>query len=447
MRECGTIAAHPNQPEPLLMTINPVSYYRASATDYPAFAALSGRHEADTVIIGGGFAGLNTAIGLAERGHAGVVLLEAGQLGHGASGRNGGFAFGGYSLGEAALRRSQGAERAKRMYDGTLWGVDSIRRRAAKYDIPCDPVEGGVIWANWFRDPEMLRGRQRELAEHYGVDWRWMPQAELRERIHSERYSDALFESSALHLHPLNYAIGLGQAAAAQGVAIHERSPVVELRRDGSGWNIRTAEGEVKARRVVHACGGYIGGYAPRLDRSILPISTYVMVTEPLGPRMAEIMDTSAAVYDTRFAFDYYRPLKDGRLLWGGRITVRDPSPEQAKDILMTDLLRVFPQLRGVGIDYAWSGLMGYSKAQMPQIGELEPGLWMVHAFGGHGVAPTAWGGELIASAIAEGDTRWKDFAGYQPDSAFKPFGFAAAQLNYWWLQTRDAWKDWREGR
>lgn len=427
------------------MAFGNTSYYRASAIGVVDRPALTGNVSADVCVVGGGFAGLNTALGLSERGCRDVVLLEAGQIAHGASGRNGGFVFGGFSRGEETLLRELGPERARRMHQGTLAAVELIRSRSDRYRIACDPTPSGVLWANWFRDTEVLRSRQRLLAERYGVHWEWVPRDELRGLIRSSRYSDALLERQALHIHPLNYALGLAQAASAQGVTIHEHSPAVDLARDGAGWRVRTPEGEVSASRVVLACGGYLAGLRRRVDAGVMPIATYVMVTEPLGARMREAMRTDAAVYDTRFAFDYYRPLPDTRLLWGGRISILDRSPDAVKRLLYRDMLKVFPQLDGVRIDFAWSGLMSYARHQMPQIGEIEPGLWLAQAFGGHGVAPTTFAGELLAAAIAEGDTRWRDFADYGLVSALKPAGLLGAQLTYWWLEFRDAWKDWRE--
>lgn len=423
------------------------AYYRATAPAGARYPALTGRSEAGTVIVGGGFAGLNTALGLAERGHRDVVLLEAHEVGHGASGRNGGFVFGGFSLGEASLLEHLGPERARRLYQGTVDAVERIRRRIGQYGIDCQATDAGVLWVNWFRDPEVLRRRQRLLAEHYGVQWEWVPRGQLREQVRSERYGDALFERNALHFNPLAYARGLAAAATGQGVRVHEDSPVIGLERDGAGWRVRTSQGEVRAAKVVLACGGYLAGLHRRVDASVLPIATYVMVTEPLGARMDEVLRTRAAIYDSRFAFDYYRPTPDGRLLWGGRISVRDRSPAEVERLLRADLARVFPQLAGVRIEHAWSGLMSYARHEMPQIGEVEPGLWLGQAFGGHGVAPTTFAGELLASAITEGDTRWRELSRYGLVSACKPFGMLGAQLGYWWLQAKDAWKDWTERR
>lgn len=419
------------------------NYYTATTPRHGVGAGpLVGSRDARVCVIGGGFAGLNTALGLAERGLDGIVLLESEQVGFGASGRNGGFVFGGFSRGEDSLLQELGAERARRLYAGTTSAVDLIRRRTVHYDIDCDRVDAGVIWANWFRDPQVLLERQRLLAEHYGMHWEWIPQTDLRELLKTRRYHDGLFEPNAFHFHPLKYARGLAQAAVVQGVVVHEFTPALELQRHGHGWRVRTPDGVVEAGQVVLACGGYLAGLRAEVDAGVLPIATYVMVTQPLGPRLGEIMTTRAAVYDTRFAFDYYRPLPDTRLLWGGRISVLDRSPAEVERVLYADMLKVFPQLEGVRIDHAWSGLMSYARHQMPQIGAIDEGLWLAQAFGGHGVAPTSFAGELLAGAIAEGDTRWRELSDYGLVSAMKPVGFVGAQLSYWWAQFKDDWKD-----
>ncbi|HKV65608.1 MAG TPA: FAD-binding oxidoreductase, partial [Rhodanobacteraceae bacterium] len=302
------------------------------------------------------------------------------------------------------------------------------------------------IWANWFRDPDILRARQRLLKETYGVEWEWLPEEQLRSVIHSGRYHDGLFERNALHLHPIDYLHGMVRAAQGQGVRLHEYSRVRQIERDGADWRVKTAGGAVKAQTVVLACGGYLARLEREVDRAILPIATYVMTTEPLGARLQECLHTEAAIYDTRFAFDYYRPLKDTRLLWGGRISIRNRSPETVKKLLMRDLLRVFPQLEGVKIDYAWSGLMSYARHQMPQLGTRGDGLWWMQAFGGHGTAPTCAAGELLADAIAQGGEGWREFAQFRLQSTHRPFGYLGAQAQYWWLEAKDRWKAMLEG-
>ena len=429
------------------MATGDTSYYRASAGPIDARPPLAGTAEVDTCIVGGGYAGLNTALGLVERGHRSVCLLEAQAFGHGASGRNGGFVFGGFSAGEEALVDRLGAARARALYAGTQDAVNLIRRRIEREGIACEHTDAGVLWANWFRDPDILDRRRRLMAETFGVDWRVVPPEELRGLVRSERYHGALFEPNALHFHPLKYARGLADLAQAGGARLHEHSPATAIERDGAGWRVRTPDGEVRCRQLVLACGGYLAGLRREVDAGVLPIATYVMATEPLGERMDEVLRTRAAIYDSRFAFDYYRPLPDGRLLWGGRISVLDRSPAAVERLLRRDLLRVFPQLEGVRIEHAWSGLMSYARHEMPQIGRIDEGLWLAQAFGGHGVAPTTFAGELLASAIAQGDGRWRELRDYGLVSALKPAGFVGAQLRYWWLQARDEWRALREPR
>ncbi|MGN6789251.1 MAG: NAD(P)/FAD-dependent oxidoreductase [Rhodanobacteraceae bacterium] len=426
--------------------MTPETWYAASARPFDPLPPLEDEREARVAIVGGGYAGTCLALGLAERGVRDVVLLEADGIGHGASGRNGGFVFGGYSLGEEALLKQLGADRARRLYGATTRAVDLIRERIAKYAIECDAVDAGVIWANWFRDPDILRERQRLLQDTYGVQWEWLPEKQLHSAIHSRRYHDGLFERNALHLHPLDYLHGMVRAAQGRGVRVHEGSRVRRVERDGADWRVATDSGAVKAQTVVLACGGYLARLERKVDRAILPIATYVMATEPLGARLQECLHTQAAIYDTRFAFDYYRPLKDTRLLWGGRISIRNRSPQAVKKLLMHDLLRVFPQLEGVKIDYAWSGLMSYARHQMPQLGTRGDGLWWMQAFGGHGTAPTCAAGELLADAIADGGEGWREFAQFGLQSAWRPLGYLGAQAQYWWLEARDSWKAMLEG-
>jgi gamma-glutamylputrescine oxidase len=209
---------------------------------------------------------------------------------------------------------------------------------------------------------------------------------------------------------------------------------------------VRTDAGEVGAQTVVLACGGYLAHLRREVDRAVLPIATYVMATEPLGSRLRDCLQTDAAVYDTRFAFDYYRPLEDTRLLWGGRISVRERLPRAVKKLLLRDLLRVFPQLAGAKVDYAWSGLMSYARHEMPQLGTRGDGLWWLQAFGGHGTAPTCAAAELLADAVTHGDEAWRAFAPFGLGSVHRPFGYVGAQARYWWLQARDRWRAMLEG-
>ena len=413
------------------------SFYQATSAG-DTYPSLEGTVDTAVCIIGGGFAGLGTAISLAERGETDIVLLEGEAIGHGASGRNGGFVFGGFSLGERALLDSAGDEAGKALYRLTLAAVEQIRERIQWYDIDCDARYDGVILANWFDDDRILDNRQRLMADRLGVEWQRISRADLSDMLRTKRYFGGLFEPAAFHFHPLKYAQGLARVLVEHGVAVHEQSRVTRITPDGHGWLVQTAGGQVRAKDVVVCCGGYIERLYPRLGGAALPIATYVMATEPLGERMQASVRTGAAVYDTRFAFDYYRPLADTRLLWGGRIAIRDRGPSQVARLLRRDMLKVYPQLAGTRVDYAWSGVMSYGRHRMPQVGRLPEGLWYGTGFGGHGVGPTTLAGELLAAALRGEGSKLARFNAWGLPHAGGPAGLFAAQLTYWYYELRD---------
>jgi gamma-glutamylputrescine oxidase len=427
------------------------SYYEATAARGPARPALQGRHAARVVVIGAGFAGLATAIGLVERGVRDVVLLEAGRIAEGASGRNGGFVFGGYSLDAAALAARLGRVPAQALHRLTLQALRLIRQRIDRHAIACDPVDGGALLVNWFDDQALLRRIRHQQRDLLGVDWPLIGRDALRaDHVRSQRYHGALFEPDGFHFHPLNYALGLARVLHAAGIPLHENSAALTIRRAGAGFEVQTAEAMISAEQVVCCGGGLLGeagpGLVPELERAALPIATYVVATERLGDRLPALLPSRSAIYDTRFAFDYYRALPDTRLLWGGRISILRRSPPAIAALLRADIARVFPALAGVRITHAWGGLMSYARHRMPQIGRLasgpRQGLWFASGFGGHGVAPTTAAGELLAAAIAEGAPIPAGFAAYGLPRTWGVAGLAAAQASYWWAQWRDALKD-----
>ena len=413
------------------------SFYQATSAGH-LYPSLEGTVETAVCIIGGGFAGLATALSLAERGETDIVLLEGETIGHGASGRNGGFVFGGFSLGERALLDSAGDEAGKALYRLTLAAVEQIRDRIQRYAIDCDARYEGVILANWFDDDRILDDQQRFMADRLGVEWQRVSRTELADQLRTRRYFGGLFEPSAFHFHPLKYAQGLARVLASKGVSVHERSRVTGISPDGHGWLVQTPGGQVRAKDVVACCGGYIERLYPKLGGAILPIATYVMATEPLGDRLQASVRTGAAVYDTRFAFDYYRPLADTRLLWGGRIAIRDRGQADVARLLQQDMLKVYPQLAGTRVDYAWSGMMSYGRHRMPQVGRLPEGLWYGMGFGGHGVGPTTLAGELLAAALRGDGSVLASFNAWGLPHAGGPAGLFAAQLTYWYYELRD---------
>ncbi|TQV75533.1 FAD-binding oxidoreductase [Aliikangiella marina] len=418
------------------------SYYSDTLNYDADYPQLVESIEVDACIIGGGYAGLMTAIGLIDRGYTNIALVESEKVGWGASGRNGGFVFGGYSLGPRALVKQVGPEAAQSLYRLTTAAVDLIRRRVSQYEIDCDLVDEGVIWANWFKDQRWLIQEQRFMKEFMNTDWEYLSPQELSQRIQSERYCGGLYEPNAMHFHPLNYAAAIAKQVKSGGGLIFENSRVVDLQTDAAEKRVVTENGSIRCKHLVIAAGGYIGNICPPVARSILPIATYVMTTEPLGSRLQTYLKTRSAIYDTRFAFDYYRPLNDGRVLWGGRISANTSEPRDLGEELRQDMLRVFPDFEDVKIERVWSGWMGYARHQMAQIGQLKPGVWYGIGFGGHGVAPTTAAGEIIAAAISQQDQSYKQFKPWGLPWNGSLFGPAAAQMSYWWYQLKDWLKD-----
>lgn len=416
------------------------TYYQATAPA-DAYPHLNETIDCEVCIVGGGYAGLATALGLLERGVKDIVLLEAEEIGFGASGRNGGFVFGGYSLDNGALLKQLGAARARPLYQLTLDAVELIRRRIARYEIACDINTQGVLLANWFDQPALLDAQQTFMRDEFGTEWDAWSLEQTRAYLKSQRYFGALHEKNAFHFHPLKYARGEARVLQAAGVKILTQSRVTRIAHEGVEKIIHTAHGQVKAKQCVVCCGGYIEKLYPQLARAVLPIATYVMATEALGDRLHSVFEqgaNSAAVYDTRFAFDYYRPLADTRILWGGRISILERAPQEVARLLTADMGKVYPQLADVKVDFAWSGLMSYAQHKMPQIGQLPNGIWYAMGFGGHGVAPTTVAGELVANAIVHAQALPAGLERYGLPPTMGKLGLFAAQCAYWYYELRD---------
>lgn len=416
----------------------PDTHYARTRTTAPRRPRLEGAHQAAVCVVGAGLAGASTALGLAERGRD-VVLLEARRIGFGASGRNGGFLGAGFALNGKRMAERIGIERTKALYARSREAVALVARRVERYQIACGLRQTGHMLASWFDDRPGIEDNQAWLAATHGTVTEFWPRERLRDSYRTRRYFDGLYNPAGYQFHPLDYAIGGVRAAEANGVRAFEDSPAKGLARRGAGWRVTTPTGTVDAEHVVVACGGYIGAFAPRIGRAILPIATYVIVTEPLGSRLDEAIRVPYATSDTRFAQDYYRRLDDTRLLWGGRVSVRDAPPAAVQRFLLRDLLRVYPQLEGARVETGWGGLMSYARHRMPQVGRIESGLWYAQAFGGHGMGTTTLAGELVAGAIADGDDGYRAI-----DEAFGlvwaggPVGLAYAQMTYWAYRLRD---------
>ena len=387
------------------------SYYAATAIGLEDRPALAGEVSCDVCVVGGGYTGLSAALHLAERGYE-VVLLEAERLGWGASGRNGGQLGTGQRKSQSALEAMLGEGDARLLWDLAEEAKATVKERIARHRIPCDLKAGVVTAAYKAGDVAYLEKEAEILARRYGYPHlRPLSRAEAAEWIGSDIYHGGLFDGGAGHLHPLNYALGLGRAAAAAGARLFEASRVTAME-PGRPNRLETAGGAVSARSVVLACNGYLGNLEPRLAAKIMPINNFVLATEPLAETGGRgLIRDQAAVCDTKFVVDYYRLSADGRLLFGGGETYSSRFPHDLKGFVRKYMLRVYPQLASAKIDYAWGGTLAITMNRLPCFGRLEPETYYVQGYSGQGVALSSLAGKLVAEALAGTAERFDVFA------------------------------------
>jgi glycine/D-amino acid oxidase-like deaminating enzyme len=422
----------------------PPSWYALTRDPGADRPPLSARVEADIAIVGGGFAGLHVARLLAMRGRK-VVLVERRRIGWGASGRNGGFVGAGFAARSAMLIDRLGADHARRLYSQSKRGVEIVRTALEELGRPHLLMGSGKLTVARSDQGAAFAERTRRLADTLGASFEPWDTARVRGLLATGRYHQAIHDAHAFHVHPLNLALALASDIERLGGGVHEGSAALSLERQRAAWCLRTATGEISAPHVVLAGNADLGAVHRRVARAVLPVATYVAVTAKLGPRLADAIRWAGAISDTRRAGDYYRVVDGDRLLWGGRITTDTREPRRLRVLMRGDILAVYPQLEGVAIDHAWPGIMGYAPHMMPQVGEIEPGLWVCSAFGGHGVAQTAAGADAVAAGIAGEDDRWTMFRPFGTGWAGGAIGRVATQLVYWKLQANDWWDERRQ--
>ncbi len=408
------------------------TWYEATAQRGQPRAPLTGEVEADVCVIGGGLAGLTSALELARAGKR-VVLLEARNIAWGASGRNGGFVSNGFALGLDEIALAAGLDGAKAVFNLSRLGTELVRREASEVDGT--KAGDGWIAARRYDSGSTLRVYRERLERVFGDERQFLDTEETRTRLNSPRYFQSLYDASAFHVHPLRYALLIARRAEAAGALLHEQSSALELSGSSGNWMVRTAHGRVRAAHVVHTVSALDRTIHSPTGRGVLPVATYVAVTESL---QQDAIRTQSAVSDSRRAGNYFRLVGEGRILWGGAITTRLTEPARLAERMRRDMLSVFPQLGKPRVDYAWAGLMGYARHKMPVIGGDGEGRWWATAFGGHGMNTTAMAAILLARAIAHGDDEYRRFAPFAPQWVGGPFGRAGVQLSYWWMQFRD---------
>jgi gamma-glutamylputrescine oxidase len=377
------------------------SYYAATANEAPAHPALAGDASCDVCVVGAGIAGCATALELVERGYR-VVVLEAEQVGWGASGRSGGQAIFGYGTSQSSLAAQVGLETARRLWNVSIEALDWVRDRVARHGIECDLNWGHLHVATRPRQRDELLDLQQELADAYGYrSPRFMERSDVEALLATTRYCAGLYDPRSGHLHPLNYTLGLARAAVAAGAVIHEGSAVTRIA-PGDPVRLVTTRGTVTARHAVLTRGGYLGGLGTPADWRVMPVGTYVVATEPLGAeRIAALIRENVAVADVNFVLDYFRRSSDHRLLFGGRVSYSGIDTRDTGRATAARMRRVFPQLADVRLDYVWGGYVDISMSRAPDFGRIGGNVHYLQGFSGHGIAMAGMAGRLAAEAIA----------------------------------------------
>jgi glycine/D-amino acid oxidase-like deaminating enzyme len=361
----------------------------------------------DVVIVGAGFTGLSAALALARRGLS-TVVLEARTAGWGASSRNGGMVLTGLKLPVPTLVKRYGLEVVRRMYAASLESIGLVEQIAREENIQCDFSACGHLevackrshFADYAASAERL---QRE----FGHTLRIVPKSDLPTEIGSNIYFGGLVDDSSASLNPARFVAGLAQAAERKGAQVFEHFEVQAIDRqasNGSGiYRVRTSRGTLTAREVLLASGAYTSGYAVPLRQKIIPIGSYIIVTQVLPPALArELSPRNRMIYDSKHFLYYYRLTPDNRMLFGGRAAFfpeTESTVRQSAEILRRGMVTVYPQLRDIGVEFAWGGTLDFAFDVMPHSGTLD-GMHFALGYAGHGVAAATWMGARLADVI-----------------------------------------------
>ena len=385
------------------------NYYNSTRNDFTEYPVLNGEKRVDVVIIGGGSTGVSTAVELAERGVS-VALIEANRIGWGASGRNGGQITGSLS-GDAAivkqLKKSIGSEAVDVVRMLRWHGHDIIKNRVERYSIDCDLQHGHLHTAYTEKDiPELQSAMDDAKAAGLGDDVEWLDRSQVHEKLGTSLYFGGVLNRRNMHVHSLNLLLGEAAAAASLGVDIYEQSKVLTIEY-GDTPTVTTAEGRITANAVVLAGNAYHQLAQPKLRGLLFPAILGNLTTAPLGDEVAEsINPENLAVYDSRMVLDYYRLTADNRLMFGGGTNYSGRDIDDVASTLRPALEHTFPQLKGIGIDYAWTGTAGIIINRIPALGRIEGNVYYAQGYSGHGIASSHIMAEVMAEALTGGSMR-----------------------------------------
>ena len=375
------------------------SWYAQTANPFPELASLRGHHQTEVCIIGAGYTGLGAALRLAEQGVSTIVLEEA-QVGSGASGRNGGQIHTGQRRDQPWLEQTVGPDDAMALWTLAEDAKAHLRDLITKNAIACDLKPKMIHARHRPQGEDEDRAWRDHMAERYGYDQiRLIDKDALAFELGTDVYFGGTVDEGGGHLHPLNFAIGLGRAAIDSGAQIFERSRALSWRKTAQGMEVTTQQGTVICQRLILTGDGYIDGLSPAIDARVMPINNFILATAALGEFADEIIRSDAAVADSRFVINYFRKSPDGRLLFGGGENYSPWFPADLSGFVRRHMLKVYPRLAAVPITHAWGGTLGITMNRTPYVRALAPGVVTAAGYSGQGVMLAPYFGKLLADA------------------------------------------------
>ena len=376
------------------------SWYAASANPLNEFPSAEGTLSFDVVIIGAGFSGLSAALHLSELGYQ-VCVVDAQRVGWGASGRNGGQVGSGQRIGQHELESLVGKTQAKQAFDIGVDAAELVRSLIRKHGINCAYKSGSIEAFHKKRYDKYGVEEVEHMADAYGYhSMSYLPPEEMREKVGSPDYSGGVLDTNAGHLHPLNYARGLAQTAVSAGATIHELSRVTSVK-GGTPCEVKTETATITADHVVIACNGYLGGLDQHVADRVMPINNFIIATEPLDQSTAkQLIRDGECVYDSRFVVNYFRISEDNRLLFGGGENYTYKFPSDITATVRKPMLKVFPNLKDVAIEYAWGGTLAITYKRLPHFEFRKDGVINISGYSGSGVHMATMAGKITAEAV-----------------------------------------------
>ena len=393
------------------------SYYAASANDKTLRPQLTGEHRCDVCVVGAGFTGISTALSLAEKGKR-VIVLEGSRIGFGASGRNGGQIVNSFNRDIDYIFKNYGNDIGQKMAKMAFAGSELIRHRIEKYNIDCDLKHGNVFAACNKKQFEELKAKKALWESHGHNELELLTASSIQDHIGTDRYAGGLLDRKGGHIQPLNLVLGQARAFEELGGQIFEDSEVVRLEKGVPG-KVVTKQGTVIADKIVVAGNAYIFGLLPDVEKKAMPCGTQVIATEPLPEDLQkQLLPTDRCVEDCNYLLDYYRLSGDGRLIYGGGTTYGARDPGKIESIIVPKMLKTYPMLKDVKVDFAWTGNFLLTMMRMPQVGKIGENLYYAQGYSGHGVTNSHLMGEILSDAI-DGDMERFDVFASMPQYQF----------------------------